>query len=303
LDPVPKIKKVPKIGNKSSYFSEMNTKMMLCLLLVACFVSKIQCFVHDLPHFVAVDMHSVAALLHNNLLISLLDLPNLPSIELPPIQLPPIPTVELPQIDADAILPAVGNAGAKLGSELSKSGEVLTSNTLGGVKNIANAVNEISSGIQSIGVPKTQEYFSKLADGVKAAPSVDVKIALPDLSKVQNEALAWKLFPDNHLETGYWENKIKAIQSAKSEDFVNPLGIHLYSFISSIAHTNMYSFANSFTLLGRAVDNFGKRWNDRVASSPLGSINKISIDEEAYNRLLNEAAQTYEKNVNYLKPK
>lgn len=228
--------------------------MMLFLLIAVCFVSKIQSFAHDLPHFVAGNMHSIAAAFHinsfqiasegvGNTLLSLLDLPKLPPI--PDIELPQIPAIELPQIEVDAILPAVSNAGAKLGSDLGKSGEILTGNTLyaltysftnlfghhsgntlGGIKNVANAVNEISSGIQTIGVPKTQEYFSKLTDAVKVVPDIDLKATLPDLDKVQNDALAWKLFPDNHMETGYWENKIKAIQNAKADDFANPLGIY-----------------------------------------------------------------------------
>ena len=130
---------------------------------------------------------------------------------------------------ASAAPEALGRAGNTLGVQLAEKGDILRTNTLGGLKSTGDGLSQISEGIVNIGIPKVVEGSQQVVSGFKEAGvstadglsklqsdliapkeiTIDPRI-VDKFSGIGNKISQWKFFTDdNHMENGFWEVNTK----------------------------------------------------------------------------------------------
>ena len=143
---------------------------------------------------------------------------------------------------ASVVPEALSRAGATFSSQLAEKGDILVTNTVGGLEGTGKGILSIQEGLLNIGVPKVVEGTSKVAtfvtdvttggakgitdsvdkvNSITADPTkvleVDPRIA-EKFGNLGNKITSWKLFTDdNHMETGFWENAFKNTAKLASE--------------------------------------------------------------------------------------
>ena len=142
---------------------------------------------------------------------------------------------------------AWSRAGSVLGKELSEKGEILTTNTAGGLTNTGNAIGQIKEGLVNIGVPKVVDASNTVGSFLKESTLGGVKGIVEPVEKITSSVQdgsfsvgvdprivekwsgigsrigSWKLFSDDsHMETGFWETSLqktaKVAESVPSVD-------------------------------------------------------------------------------------
>lgn len=209
---------------------------------------------------------------------------------------------------ASAAPEALSRAGSTFSSQLTEKGDVLLSNTLGGLEATGKGILSIQEGIVNIGVPKVVEGTSKVANFVTDATtggaqsisdSVDkISSISEDPSKVievdprivekfnsfGNKVTSWKLFTDdNHNENGFWENAIKntaKLASDTSEKVQTPdFWDGVNKNVEKLGADAGGAVDEAVTRAGSVADRVGYEWNVRAEQA--GKVAEMNIKQAA----------------------
>lgn len=206
---------------------------------------------------------------------------------------------------------ALSRAGATFSSQLAEKGDILVSNTLGGLESTGKGLQSIQDGIVNIGVPKVVEGTSKVATFVSDATNGGVKGISDSVDKIStisedpskglevdprivekfnnfgNKVTSWRLFTDeNHNENGFWENAIKntaKLASDSSENVQKPEfwdGVN--KNVEKLGSDASGAVDQAVKGAGATADRVGYEWNIRAEqASKVAEINFKQANEVA----------------------
>ena len=196
--------------------------------------------------------------------------------------------------NAASIAPeALSRASAAFSSQLAEKGDILVSNTVGGLEATGKGILSIQEGIVNIGVPKVVEGTSKVAafvtdvttEGAKGISDsvetvnritedpakvleIDPRIA-EKFGNLGSRITSWRLFTDdNHMENGFWENTIKnsvkfaneASETAQKPEFWDGVNNNVGKFSTDASDAATQAVKDA----GDVANRVGYEWNIRA---------------------------------------